>query len=238
MPLNSARTEATPRTRTPPDLKWLLNERAALLGVADRVSERQRALALNLKQLEVELSVVAAELEAARSHAAAVAGKLHALDTTLGLMHPEVNPAAAGCVQAWAGRFGERGALTAFVQEHLRALWPEATLAAEIQRAVVAYFGLEVRTPQERRRLKSSLCTILRQLRDHHGVLERVENWRGRLPQPLWRWKSHAPSLAELQLAADAAEDEDDEEVGGERAPNPDPVGVEVACERTGGHEG
>lgn len=204
------------RVQTPSDLKWLLNERAALEGQAQLASERQSTLERQVARLSLELQEASSELTQTRDSASAIADRIGALDATIRLMYPGVNPAAAGCVRAWAGRYGERGALTEFVREHLRALSPYASLAADIQRHAVEHFGLVLSTPLERSRFKCSLRTVLRQLRDQHGVLETLENWQGRRSQPLWRWKQSTPALDALRQAALAAEAADDKD------PHPD----------------
>ncbi|MGA0613080.1 hypothetical protein [Caldimonas sp. KR1-144] len=48
--------------RTPSDLKWLLNERAALEGQAQLASERQSTLERQVARLSLELQEASAEL--------------------------------------------------------------------------------------------------------------------------------------------------------------------------------
>lgn len=216
MPPDTLSTSPSATARTPSDLKWLLNERAALEGQAQLASERQSTLERQVARLSLELEAATSELAAAREGGSAIAKRLDALDATIRLMHPGVNPTAAGCVRAWAGRYGERGALTEFVREHLRSIAPYASLAADIQQRAIEHFGLVLNTPLERSRFKNSLRTVLRQLRDQHSVLESLANWQGRRSQPLWRWKQTSPRLNSLRQAALAAEAAD------EREPQPD----------------
>lgn len=204
------------RVQTPPDLKWLLTERAALAGQARLTSQRVEVLAQRATDLAALLTEAQRELALLADEEKSLAARIESFDTTIGALHAGVPPDAAGCVKAWAGRYGERGALTAFLRDYLREISPRAVLASELKQHVIARFQLVLITPDERKNLKHSIRTVLGRLRDQHGVLETVENWRGRLSQPLWRWKQ-APSATDLlRLAALAAEAAD------ERDPQPD----------------
>ena len=178
-----------------------------MLGEAQHASERQSTLEQRVARLTLHLQAATFELAQLRCRGTAVANRIGALDTTISLMHSGVNPAAAGCVRAWAGRYGARGALTQFVREHLQAIAPNGSLAADVQRRAIEHFGLVLSTPLERSRFKESVRTVLRQLRDQHGVVESLENWQGRRAQPIWRWKQPVSSLDELRALALAAEE-------------------------------
>lgn len=78
------------RTQTPPELKWLLNERAALAG---RLAGLHQAAAET--RLAKRLATLA-ELERTASDALA---KLEALGATISLGYPEVSPDSAGTVR-------------------------------------------------------------------------------------------------------------------------------------------
>jgi hypothetical protein len=216
------------RSRTPPELKWLLNERAALVGQAQYAAERAALLDRRVQRLDELLTAARADLDEVEEVAASVAARIEALDLTMHLVGSDVNPAAAACVRAWAGRYGERGALTAFVREHLRSIAPQAVQASELKPLVIDRFGLVLKTPVERMKLKDSIRTVLGKLRDGDGLLETVENWQGRRSQPLWRWKS-ATSLEDLYRLAPATAGAADEPTT-----NPNGSGGEVASQRAG----
>ena len=55
------------QTRTPPDIKWLLNERAALAGVVERAAMKQAGLRAKQERLEHQLAKVLFELERSRT---------------------------------------------------------------------------------------------------------------------------------------------------------------------------
>ncbi|MCK7495806.1 MAG: hypothetical protein MZW92_36175 [Comamonadaceae bacterium] len=69
-----------------------------------RIERLQQLLQARQTQLSA-LSALETELSA----------RIAALDRTIELGFPVANPAAAGVVRAWAGRYGERGALAAFL---------------------------------------------------------------------------------------------------------------------------
>lgn len=102
------------RTRTDPTLKWLLNERAAIAGVHASASEAIPRLERRVQRAELLLKRAQHQLAAARSAVAQAETKLQAFDSTIGQLNQDANPAAAGTVRTWLGRYGERGALTEF----------------------------------------------------------------------------------------------------------------------------
>lgn len=214
MPTNPCSSTPSPspsgRTRTPSDLKWLLNERAALAGQAKALAGKLKLLRSKVVRLERQLAEARAsepELSAKQAEAAA---RIDALDRAMALAYEAVNPSAAGCVNAWAGRYGERGALREFVMEHLRSVAPEAVPLAALHKLVIAKFALELRTPRERASLRRTLSTLLHRLLNRDGLVEAVERWQGKQLHPLWRWKQPPSSLDGLRLAALAAETADD----------------------------
>lgn len=78
----------------PPHLKWLINERAMLLG--------------EVQQREIRIQRLSAEVEQAR-------GKIAALDTAMALFDSRVNPGAGGVINGIAEKYGGRGGLQRFL---------------------------------------------------------------------------------------------------------------------------
>lgn len=78
------------RSRTPPDLKWLLVERATLAG--------------DLLQMELRQVELIAEIAKTKS-------RVQALDTTIQLCHSNARSDAAGAVRRHTPGYGRRGAL-------------------------------------------------------------------------------------------------------------------------------
>lgn len=154
--------ESEPHIRkTPPDLKWLLNERASVLGALQSQGERRTRLKAKQQKLEHQLSI--AQRDVMRVDVAV--GRLHtnlqALDTAIGMAHSSANPECLGAVQAWAGRYGERGALTAFVKEALQACAPDMLTMTVLVDMAASQFGQTFAVPAERRSFRKSVRSAL-----------------------------------------------------------------------------
>jgi hypothetical protein len=204
-----------------------------LAGALQLSVERRAFLTRRLARLEPLLAAARSELSRATARAESLTTTLEALETTLGLLYPGVSPSAVGPVRGWAGRYGQRGALTDFIREHLQSIAPRGIRGCELRRVLVAQFALDLPSPLERNRFKDSVHTILRQLRDQHGVIESIENWHGRRSQSLWRWKQ-ASTLDQLRDAEGRLADEFSEDASGEHLAYEDPIRPEVAAQRVG----
>lgn len=90
------------RSLTPPDLKWLLVERATLAG--------------DLLQMELRRAELTAEIAKTKS-------RVQALDTTIRLCHSNARPDAAGAVRRHTPGYGRRGALKGV----LISSWPKTS---------------------------------------------------------------------------------------------------------------
>lgn len=188
------------RSRTPPDLKFLLNEQARLRGDLSAASKRKAVLLERAARYSTKLANAQAELTKLQAHEAVSAANLEALQQTVQLLHAAVDPEAGGTVHAWAGKYGERGAMKAFVREYLRSVAPLAVGTSDVTRAVAKHFGLELVTPHDRWRQNQTMRTTLREVHAREGCIERIETWQGRLCQPKWRWKA-ATTMADIQRA-------------------------------------
>ena len=98
-------------TRTPPDIKWLLNERAALVGVVVSATAKQEQLKQKRNKLEKQMESIERALARAAVARMRAQASIDALDATMALVNAQLNPCAAGTVQAWAGKYGARGGL-------------------------------------------------------------------------------------------------------------------------------
>jgi hypothetical protein len=189
------------RTRTPPDLKWLLNERAAIAGEIRKTYLHQKALAPRLAALQLKMDGVTALMQQCadvrKSHQATLA----ALDATIGLAYSQVDPSVGGVVLAWDGKYGKRGALKQFVSQTLRVAAPTPVSTRQLINQAILHFQLSLPLPSSRVSLKKSIKTALYRL------------VQGRLVEPLhgtssgtpgiWRWKQPA-TLADLVVRAAA----------------------------------
>ncbi len=168
-------------TRTPPEIKWLLVERATLLG--------------DIAQLERRRASIDVELDALRQRADALA-------VSLRILEPLVRPDAAGVVSRHHPAYGKRGALKEFVLDVIREC-DTGLSSREIGLVAAAHFGIEFG-------LKSELCSYLDNsvrpaLKDlrRAGTVESIPQAGGG-PDMLWRWKRQLPTFAELALLAGA----------------------------------
>jgi hypothetical protein len=207
------------RTRTPAELKWLLNERAALCGRLAAYAEPREELRARVFRLETELQASRAALSVCDQAIAEVSAAIAALDTTMHLGFPQAAPASAGVVRAHT-KYGERGALTNFLQGHLRRMSPQSFTAAELRSVVVPHFGLTFLTPREQRKFRSSFSKMLIHIRDRQGTIENLSV--GEPAQTRWRWKQ-APTLDELRRMVERSS-LSEEEPPHERAPHPNKI--------------
>lgn len=199
MPFNSD-THAPP-SKTLPELKWLLSERAALVGQRNRSAERATQVEAEVVELEAQLVAVRRKLGVAIATRAKFDRRIEAFDTALALVDARVRPEAAGCVRPWAGRYGERGALIDFLRGALRNAAPEPLSGTQLRLMVLVAFRLDIQTSSELCALKDSINSALRQLRSRHGVVVS----ESRTGQPtLWRWKARQ-TLDDLRALAQAA---------------------------------
>lgn len=177
----------TPRTRTPPVFKWLLNERAVLAGKAQR--------------LEAELQRIQLELPS-------VLAKLGALDATMAAIDPAVAPDAAGTVNAWAGKYGERGAVKACVLSHLRSAGISGIDVSTLALQVAAALAVDLPTKKDFSVFRRDTVHAVLKRAKADGLTEVLVAARGGHTPQVWRWRgpNAAPSLAELRELREALE--------------------------------
>jgi hypothetical protein len=215
-------TVSPPRTRTPPDLKWLLNEYAALTGSLERVVLRTSWLEDAVRDTEMKLAAQRQLLAVLQATRCDLRQRLEGIGGALSLAYPDVAPQSAGVVYS-LGKFGPRGAFQEFVIRALQQAAPGKLTTPALLSMLQQRFGYDFESREDRQNVKDSLKACLRRLRDQHGVVESSPNRR----DPGWRWKS-APTMDELRAQAARAEQARD---------CPDPLGDEVAGQRVGGRD-
>lgn len=162
-------------TKTRSDIKWLLVERATLVG--------------DIAQLERRRAVLDAEI--ARLHAL-----VSTLDTSIRLAERSVRPDAAGSVRRHRQNYGRRGDLQAFLVQTLRNAADVGLSAREVTLLASAHFGLEFVSKAEfNSYLRNSVQPRLRELRGK-GQVENTSS-TGR-DATLWRWKRSSLTFADL----------------------------------------
>lgn len=178
---------APARTRTPSAIKWLLNERAALAGKAQR--------------LEAELQRIQQELSAVQE-------KLAALDTTLELLDKSVATDAVGTVNAWAGKYGARGAVKACVLSHLQAAGNAGINVSTLALQAAAALGVELPTKKDFSAFRRDTVHAVLKRAKADGLTEVLVAARGGHTPQVWRWRGPhaAPSLAQLREISELQE--------------------------------
>ena len=158
------RAASTGRRRTPSELKWLLNERAALAGEQAFLHRHISQLEAKLHKLDAVRAPVVRDLRASQERLAQTHQLLSALDATVEMAHPEANPQAAGAVNAWAGRYGKRGALRTFIFEQVKAAGLAGVSTGELIDRVIFQFHLGANLHEERLSVKYSVKNGLKAL--------------------------------------------------------------------------
>lgn len=153
---------ATPRTRTPTDLKWLLNERAAIAGDIAALTVRQKTQVTKRERMALQLERAKSAHDATARHLNSKQATLAALDASLALAYKDVEPSAAGIVHAWAGRYGKRGALTAFLLEKIRDAAPATMTTTLLIDLAIRHFGLITELmPTDRAKFRRTVAKML-----------------------------------------------------------------------------
>lgn len=142
------------RVRTPPSLKWALNERAHLQGQAE--SLRMKLVGLSSRLAETE-SVLAS------------------LDVFIRTLEERVPPSTLGTVSAQGARYGaKRGALKSFLVEQLQLAGATGITTAELAATVIEHFCIQFDTPLERKTWADNVLRArLKEMR-RAGLLENV----------------------------------------------------------------
>lgn len=187
--VSAASAAASAARYTPPVVKWLLNERAALAGEAERLQDECAKLTAALAQLQAKLPEVQRQLSA--------------LDATLAAIDKCIAPDAGGVVKA-QGRHGKRGSLKAFIHEQLQAAGAVGIDTKELTLRTAAAFRVALLTSEHYSHYRRAIVfPVLRRGREA-GILEELVARRGGRTPSVWRWRGHnaAPRLAELRELA------------------------------------
>lgn len=173
------------RSPTRSDVKWLVNQAAALAGElcrldveAKRLSERRAAIEKERQACVRTLSIVTGP------------PALAAVLPTVRVHRP----------------YGGRGKLRQFLHDLLRDSAPASFDSNELAFRAIAHFDLAFVSPDEFYRFKNnSIGRGLRQL-DRDGYIEPVgARYTGGGGFSRWRWKPELPTLRELTAAAHAS---------------------------------
>lgn len=193
--------------RTPPHIKWLLNERAMLQGELQRLSDRLPVQKSRVETAKAVLENAQAALSRTEHAYEETIQKVQALTVALDSIDPNVDPASVGPVSAWAGKYGERGALTAFLKQLLQDAYPNSLTIQEVVLAVQQKYGVVTSTRGERANLVFSIRARLRGLRAL-GLVDSLHIPHKSTRASIWRWRCEVPSF-EMLRSQEANRDED-----------------------------
>lgn len=196
--------------KTPPHIKWLLNERAMLQGKFQRLTERLHVHKERIEAAQATLHKERKRLSSAQLAHGDVLQKIQALTIAIDGLAPEVNPDSVGPVNAWAGKYGQRGALTVFLKEHLQDAYPNALTLQGICLAVQLKFALATSTTFERKNLRDTIHSRLR-ICQAQGLVESLHSPVLSTRASVWRWRRESTTFEmlrqqEVQRDEDAAD--------------------------------
>jgi len=142
-----------------------------------------------------------------QSERAALVERIQALDSTMGMFAPQLNPGAAGTVRAIAGRYGPRGGLTSFLLEQLSAAGAGGLSSKVlIERCAVRFAVLWEEHPNKKS-FKDTVRWSLRFL-EERGQVEVVTAHRGGHRPKVWR-AATGPTFADLLAQQEAVDAQD-----------------------------
>lgn len=191
------------RTRTPAELKWLLNERAAIAGRILKTEARQRSFEAQLRQCQRQLEKALHGVTNVAKSLLEYQNTLEALDTTIGLAFQAVRPDAAGAVNALDGKYGRRGALTQFVAQLLQDAAPQPVDARIVAARVAEHFAVPQLCATDRLFLRTSVKNAFKRLHEQGKIEPLHSRVKARGTRPgIWRWKQPTSSFAELAAKA------------------------------------
>jgi hypothetical protein len=176
-------TSTSGQTRTPPHFKWLLNERAMLVGEVRRRETRIQRLSC----------------EAAHLH-----GRISALDSAMALFDARVDPRAGGTVNAIGDRYGGQGGLTRFLLAQVTQAGAQGTDTVTLTVRAAACFGIVLDSIADRNTYRDTISWTLRDLR-RKGIIENGVVSRGGHTPSTWRLKCQT-SLQDLVAKAKTIE--------------------------------
>lgn len=185
------------RSRTPPEAKWLINEHAALSGQVNVLKGRLAHLQRQLDRLEAMAEPLRSSIQQTSQELASTLQRRDAFRDVFQTSHPEAALCAVAPVSAWAGRYGERGALKEFVRALVQEQAPKSITAVHVLEKVIFHFGLNPSTSAERRQIRLSVRSALRSLRDMDNVVESLFEEATGSRRGVWRWKAQL-SLSDL----------------------------------------
>ena len=141
-----------------------------------------------------ELARVESHLAQAQAQAEAALSARHACDQLILKLQQGIDPSRIQPINAWQGKYGQRGTLGQAVQAIVESAYPLEVTTLQVATAIQHQFQLEFATPKERAAwLRSSIANRLNYLR-RLGLIERLHNPAARLKRH-GRWRAIPANL-------------------------------------------
>lgn len=172
------------------------------MGEVVRAQSKQNLLQARREKLERQLAKATAAIASAKCAQARAEASIAALDATMALVSTELNPEAAGRVQAWAGKYGARGSLGIFIGDMLKQAAPKPVTTAVLIDLAAANFGMTFGAPKDRRSFRKSVSSALTSLLKRELVEPLHDRKAG--SHGSWRWGKATPSLTKIAEEAGA----------------------------------
>lgn len=136
-----------------------------------------------------------------------------AIDDMLRESYPEAVPDSAGVVAAWAGKYGRRGELKAFIHSTVQAS-PHGVATGALVDAVISHFNLAVTTSEARSRVRHVISKRLHQSKELGLVRADRADKGGQ--QTVWFWNTGRAGDELMRLSREACCDQVTNAVRGE----------------------
>lgn len=149
------------RTRTPSDVKWLLVERAYLVGELQQLEETRRRLAERLTQLTRRRDRLEVLAQAAEKTYTAKAQALNALERVGTMLVPSTSLNGETKPVLKRNMFGRLGALRDFLESELRACSPAHLSTSQLVDKTLVVFNIEAYAPEIRRAVRRTVASTL-----------------------------------------------------------------------------
>lgn len=165
------------RTRLPSDLKWLLNQRAYILGCIEKeiapAAELRKQQALykqRIAKLQRRIDDLQQQVDAIEASCLGYREKLAALDLVITAQHPGVEPGLLGAIRGWKDKYGTRGNLKDFLFNTIQQAHPRGCDTSELASRANEYFGLGYEGAAFKRFADNSVRRALSDLRAEGAI--------------------------------------------------------------------